>query len=55
MKKVFIRIDDGERFTLNKDSKTYSMERMKKDYPNHRRHKWEERHLSGPAFRHEME
>ena len=31
---AFKRLDDDELFTLNDDSKTYSMENMKKDFPN---------------------
>lgn len=54
-KKVFIRIDDGERFTLNEDGKTYSLEMMKKDFPGHLHHKYEEHHLTGEAFRFVME
>ena len=50
-KKVFTRKDDGERFTLNEDGVTYSMEMMKKDFPDSLHQKWEERHLSNKAFR----
>ena len=53
-KKVFIRKDDGERFTLNDDGVTYSMEAMKKDFPNSLHQKWQERHLSSKAFRCEL-
>lgn len=38
--KVFVRPDDGERFTLNKDGKTYSLEAMKRDFPNSLNIKW---------------
>lgn len=31
--KYIERIDDGELFSLNKDGETYSLERMKKDFP----------------------
>ena len=39
--KVFIRKDDGERFTSNGDG-TYSNESMRRDYPESMRHKWPE-------------
>lgn len=32
---VIERLDDGERFILNDDGKTYSLARMKVDYPGH--------------------
>jgi len=52
--KVFIRKDDGERFTLNEDGVTYSMEAMKRDFPDSLHQKWGERHLSNKAFRYEL-
>lgn len=50
MKKVFIRKDDGERFTLNDDGETYSLEAMKRDYPGHRHHKYKEGDFHGDLF-----
>ena len=32
---AFIRPDDWEVFSLNSDGETYSLERMKKDFPGH--------------------
>ena len=36
--KAYIRIDDGEKFTINPDG-TYSIEKMKRDFPDHLHHK----------------
>ena len=33
---AFERINDGELFTINKDNETYSLDLMKKEYPNSR-------------------
>ena len=47
----FIRIDDGEEFTLNKDGVTYSNEYMKREYPKSLTHKYEKRHLTDKYFK----
>ena len=47
----FIRIDDGEEFTLNKDGVTYSPEHMKREYPESLTHKYEEKHLMNKYFK----
>ena len=47
----FIRIDDGEEFTLNKDGMTYSLENMKKEFPNHLHMKYKEEHLMNEHFK----
>jgi len=48
--KVFVRIDDGERFTPNGDG-TWSLEMMKKDFPDSLCHKYKEHHLNNEYFR----
>ena len=47
----FIRVDDGEEFTLNKDGKTYSLEFMKREFPNSLTHKYKKEALMGSQFR----
>jgi hypothetical protein len=45
------RKDDGELFTLNEDHRTFSNERMKRDYPDHIHHKWPIEAFSPAHFR----
>ena len=47
--RVFVRKDDGERFTPNGDG-TWSSEIMKKDFPGHLHHKYKEHHFHGDHF-----
>ena len=47
----FIRIDDGEEFTLNEDGSTYSLEFMKKKFPKNLTHKHEKEHLMNKQFK----
>jgi hypothetical protein len=47
----FIRIDDGEEFTLNEDGKTYSSEFMKREFPKSLTHKHSKEALTGSHFR----
>jgi len=53
MKKIikFIRVDDGEEFTLNEDGETYSLEFMKRKFPKSLTHKYRKEHLMGSHFR----
>jgi len=47
----FIRIDDGEEFTLNEDGVTYSLEFMKREFPDSLIRKYKKEHLMGSHFR----
>lgn len=38
--KVFVRPDDGERFTINEDGRTYSLEAMKRGFPDSLHQQW---------------
>lgn len=53
MKKIikFIRVDDGEVFTLNSDGKTYSLELMKRDFPKSHTFKYSKEVLTNSSFR----
>ena len=44
--KGFVRLDDGERFTLNKDGITYSLEKSKEQFPDNYHTEYTESMLS---------
>ena len=47
---AFKRKDDGELFTLNDDGVTYSLEFMKREFPNNLHMKYEGKHLQNDKF-----
>jgi hypothetical protein len=47
---AFKRKDDGELFTLNYDCVTYSLEFMKREFPNSLHMKYEAKHLQNNKF-----
>ena len=48
---AFERIDDGEMFTLNDDGETYSLEYMKKHYPDSLQTKYTMKQLERKEFK----
>lgn len=52
--KTLIRPDDKERFTLNKDGETYSLEFMKKEFPKSLRCKYSFEVLKSHGFYEEV-